>query len=292
MQCLATPTAGAGCSGIERHVAALISAFVDSFAHLLFLAVIAALLIAFGGPVRAATLESIALRYRTADEVIPYLQPLLKGEDAVITGRGGQLLVKATPAQFEQIRALVGTLDVSERRLLVTVGQLVGVDEYGLDYLNRRTTASPHASMTKATTRIDDQVIQRLQILDGHEAFIDVSQLVPEIDGIAVSNGIIFQELVELRYRSLADGFFVRPRVTGDQVTVEVSAYRQRELDDGGGRADTQRLLTTISGPLGQWLMVGGSALETATRQSTVTRSTRDLTRPSRVVMIKFEELR
>src|SRR5688572_17954799 len=72
-------------------------------------------------------LEVIPLKYRTAEEIIPILQPMLAREGSV-SGLRGQLVVRTTPANLEELRRILASVDVAPRRLQITVAQDVGSD--------------------------------------------------------------------------------------------------------------------------------------------------------------------
>ncbi|MGH8635349.1 MAG: secretin N-terminal domain-containing protein, partial [Burkholderiales bacterium] len=67
-------------------------------------------------------LEVIPLRYRMAQEVIPMIQPMLAREGSV-SGFQGQLVVRTTPANLEEIKRILASLDTAPRQLLITVRQ-------------------------------------------------------------------------------------------------------------------------------------------------------------------------
>lgn len=67
-------------------------------------------------------IEVINLQHRSAEDIIPLLQPVA-GSQGAITGRNQQLIIRATPARIAQIRELLGPLDTAPRNLLVSVRQ-------------------------------------------------------------------------------------------------------------------------------------------------------------------------
>jgi len=77
-----------------------------------------------GLPARAqqAVLEVITLKYRTVDQVIPVLQPLV-APAGTITGLNNQLVLRTTPANLAQIKQVLTTLDAMPRQLVVSVRQ-------------------------------------------------------------------------------------------------------------------------------------------------------------------------
>ena len=75
-------------------------------------------------PAAAAQLrvEVIPLQHRTADQIVPVLSPLVS-EGGTITGMNNQLIIKTTPANLEQLKRVLSSLDKPVRRLLITVRQ-------------------------------------------------------------------------------------------------------------------------------------------------------------------------
>src|SRR5262245_64972253 len=65
-------------------------------------------------------LEVIPLRYRQAAEVIPIIQPMLTREGSV-SGFQGQLVVRTTPANLEEIKRILADVDAAPRQLLISV---------------------------------------------------------------------------------------------------------------------------------------------------------------------------
>src|SRR2546421_4728422 len=65
-------------------------------------------------------LEIIDLRHRTAEQVIPSLQPLLD-PGATLSGQGAQLFVRTSPANLAELRRALDAIDRPARRLLISV---------------------------------------------------------------------------------------------------------------------------------------------------------------------------
>ena len=72
-------------------------------------------------------LEVIPLRYRMAQEVIPIIEPMLAREGSV-SGFQGQLVVRTTPANLDEIKRILASIDTMPRQLLITVRQDADVD--------------------------------------------------------------------------------------------------------------------------------------------------------------------
>ena len=53
----------------------------------------------------------------------------------------------------------------------------------------------------------------------------------------------------------MSSGFLVTPRVNGAQVVLDIEQQDERVAN---GSIQTQRLTTQVSGPLGEWIRLGG----------------------------------
>ena len=74
------------------------------------------------GYAQNSVLEVITLKYRTAEQVIPVLKPLL-GKDGTLSGMQNQLIVRTSPANLADIKKVLVTLDAMPRRLMIKVGE-------------------------------------------------------------------------------------------------------------------------------------------------------------------------
>jgi len=178
-------------------------------------------------------LEVITLQHRTADQVIPVLQPLLDAGGA-LSGQYNQLIVRTSPANLAQIRQVLASIDRPQRRLSISVR-----------FDSVRDTAR---------SAQDEQVDQRLQVLEGGQAYISAGETRP--------------------YAQANSGFSVVPRVSGDTVSLEIAA--QQEAFARGGAIRGQQASSTVSGRLGEWLELGGTSSAAAA---------------SRRIWVKVEEL-
>src|SRR5437660_621554 len=82
------------------------------------------LLIAIPAAVAQNALEIIGLRHRTAEQVIPALQPLLE-PGATLSGQGAQLFVRASPANLAELRRALDAVDRPQKLLLIPVRRMV-----------------------------------------------------------------------------------------------------------------------------------------------------------------------
>ena len=245
--------------------------------------------VGIGALAQQTVLEVIPLRYRAAAEVIPVIQPLLPREGSV-SGFQGQLVVRTTPANLEEIKRILASLDTAPRQLVITVRQdvdsarsrsaaeisgSVGGDHGRVTVPGSRDTRGGNVVLREG----DDHV--RLQAFEGSSSQSDRgTQSVRVLEGR------------EVFLRDAASGIYVRPRITGDRVTVDVSAQRESLSAQPHRGVNVQGVVTTVSGRLGEWIEIGGVGSETSARQSALLEGRTTAARDNRRVLIKIEEVR
>jgi type II secretory pathway component GspD/PulD (secretin) len=221
--------------------------------------------------VRAQDLQVIELRYRPAEEIIPIVQPLLE-PDGILTGTEFQLLVRTSPANFEQIRRAVEAFDRAPRQLRITVGQgtvsdveAAGVrgsatigDEDVRVGVNRPPggTTGGEVQVSARSEDTDLRNVSSVQTLEGHETYIAVGQSVP-LQSTEIwrgPRGPVIRESTS--YQDVATGFYATARINGDQVMLEISP-RQQNFRAGDRVIKTGGLTSTVTGRLGQWIELG-----------------------------------
>jgi type II secretory pathway component GspD/PulD (secretin) len=101
--------------------------------------------------------------------------------------------------------------------------------------------------------------------MEGEQAFIDVGKQIPIVDfGVGQTrSGTIMEQ--QTRYAAATTGFFARPLLSGDTVTIEISPYQTTVEGSATPPAfNVQSLHTTVSGKLGEWIAIGASTADTA----------------------------
>jgi Bacterial type II and III secretion system protein/Bacterial type II/III secretion system short domain len=270
-------------------------------------------------PAQQQVLEVITLGYRQADEILPILRPLL-APGGTLTGMNNRLVVKTTPANLAELKQVLATIDARPRQLMISVRQsrtasastdsasisgTVGVGDNAQVRLPRApgTGNDPNVTVESGRTRVqgsainsrsarDDGVTQTVQVMDGSSAFIRVGQSAPVSSTRVTRTPGGTQVTQSTGFVDADTGFYVTPRVSGDRVTLEISTSRDRMRGSNTGAVNVQRVDTVVSGRLGEWIEIGGSA-ETAerTQSQTLTRS-RDARSDDRRVSLKVDEVR
>ena len=229
-------------------------------------------------------LEVITLKYRTAEQVIPVLAPLIP-KPGTISGLQQQLILRTTPTNLADIKQVLTTLDAVPRRLLITVRQDAALD----------------SSRADSTRSLDnDRNTQTLQLLEGTSAFIRTGQSVPlpqhQVSRTIVNGRIVDRVIDSVEYRDAMTGFYALPRLAGDRVTLEISPQRdtpptpERNLPHGS--VNVQRVATTVSGRLGEWLEIGRLAQGISDEQTVVLGSTRAASTDNHRILIKVDAIR
>jgi type II secretory pathway component GspD/PulD (secretin) len=259
--------------------------------------------------------EVIGLKHSTVDQVLPVLRPLVPAPGAV-TGMNDQLVVRATPETLQSVRDVLERIDRAPRRLLISVRQerAENLDALGASLAGRvqagdltlssgragsagvaaggeRAGSRARVQVLGTESRDEGVVVQQVQALEGRSALIRVGQSVPvgERYVLAGPGGVTVADTV--RYLDVSSGFYVLPRVSGDQVTLEISPHSARLSSAGGGVVDGQRADTVLSGRLGEWLVVASSANSDTARDVGVVYSTRRRGESNRLILVRVEEV-
>ena len=95
------------------------------------------------------------------------------------------------------------------------------------------------------------------------------------------------------QYQEAGSGFYVLPRISGDRVTLEISAQNDALVQGSGDQptVSVQQASSTVSGRLGEWLEVGGLGQQKNHDDSTLSTRGTSRTREQRNVLIRVEEV-
>ena len=242
-------------------------------------------------------LEIIYLRHRNADQLLPQLAPFVEPGGA-LSGINDKLFLRASVRNQEDIRQLVAALDTPLRRLMISVRQ-DGTDsgsESGAGVSGRvvigggapAISGRGHLSHSDSSSRRN--VSQQVQTIDGGRAAIMVGQsfFLPLRQVVLTPAGVIVSE--HLVQRDLGTGFVAVPRLNGERVTLEISP-RDDTPGPVPGSVNIQRLVTTVSGRLGEWLELGGSVGEQSGSTAGIAGYGTQSASRQRRLLLKVEEL-
>ncbi|HEX6528963.1 MAG TPA: secretin N-terminal domain-containing protein [Burkholderiales bacterium] len=217
-------------------------------------------------------LEIISLRYRTVEQVLPALQPLVE-PGGTLSGSRGQLFLRASPANLAEIRRALDAIDRPSRRLTISVRHNDAGTSARRELGARGVVSS---SGSRVTITAEDQrrdsgerIDQRVQVVEGGRAYIAAGQSRP-----LGSAGI----------QDMATGFEVTPRLSGDWVMLEI-ATRKESPGPRPGSVQGQRAVSTVGARLGEWVEIGGTSSQLANEGRASVRADE-----SRRVWLKVEE--
>lgn len=240
-------------------------------------------------------LEIIELKGATVDRVLPVLRPLLE-PGATLSGMNNQLFLRASARNRQEIRQALAAIDRPARQLVIRVANQRGADDSargvaggGQVVLGSTNRANVEARVWDSRSVSSDNSSQMVRASEGGAAFINVGRSlpVPMRQLVFGPGGAVVSET--LVYRDIGQGFYAVPRVNGNRVTLDIS----QQADSAGqrGSVDTQRLNTTVSGRLGEWIELGGTGQQGGRQQNGAFElSTREM-RDQRSIWLKVEEV-
>ena len=224
--------------------------------------------------VQAASITTIQLQNRPAEEIIPIVKPLL-GPGEVITASGYKLFLRASPASVEQVRDIIDALDIAAKMLQISVfqgserdlktvaisGNLriesgnanigVGAGSSGKQGASNIAydsgSVSGDINANSSQTNQASNPVHHLRLTEGTEGFIQTGN---QVAYSSYYNGTEFKDVTT--------GFYVLPRIRGSGVMLKVRPFKNSQSNTRAGSIETQSANTTISGLLGEWLPLGG----------------------------------
>lgn len=257
----------------------------------------------------------IDLQGRPAQELIPLIEPHLQAGDA-ITGSGYQLILRTAPEHLPHLEALVRRLDQAPRRLRITVhrGELDARERERYDLhlerstgdigvrageernggglgLEHRDAAGSAGARIESTRRLRDaDQRHQVQALEGHPAHIATGIAFPYVSQLEQRGG--YGTATGIEYREASTGFYVLARLRGDgQVQLDISPHKEALSPRGGGMVETSQLVTSVAGPVGTWLELGGVGESRAQDAQGYTRSRRTRDRQEEQLWFRVEVL-
>ncbi len=220
-------------------------------------------------------LEIIPLKHRTVEQVLPTLRPLLE-PGGTLTGQANQLIVRASPANLAEIRRALDAIDRPLRRLQISVrfDDALDASSQGIEASGRIGNRGSRVEVQaqQSSSRVDERVDQRVQVLEGGRAMIFTGQ----------SRTVVTREVVVVQ--DLATGFEVVPRLSGNNVFLEIAP--QRETVES-----YQRAATSVAGRLGEWFELGAIGSGATREDRGIASASGARAAQSRRIWVKVEEV-
>ena len=270
-------------------------------------------LVLMASAVQADSITTIQLQHRPAEEVIPIIKPMLGADDA-ISGRGFKIFLRSSAQTLAQVKDMINDLDTAARILQISVLQgtkrdvralgiggniRIGSGDAGVDigtsnnsnsggsitYSNGNGSGSVTSSSTRM--RLEDSPIHQVRVTEGTEAYIETGEQIPYFSGSTWIGTRAVAGAIE--YKDVTTGFYVHPRIQGDNVTLQVSPFKNTQRQARGGNIETQSATTTITGRIGEWLLIGGATEQIKRSQSGIASYSSTQSRSDQSIWIKAD---
>ena len=271
------------------------------------------------GGALANELEIITLKHRSTEEVLPMIRPLLDPDD-VANGMNGQLVLRTSPRNLAQIKQLLDRIDTAPRRLRISVMQNVdratvaGMnevsgtlgagsagrisvpgtgDQAGLNARMQQGGDQLHVRLDSGDTRTQDHKTQQLQVIEGGRAFVRVGVNVPVPQQVVIQRPWGVEVIDQTQYQEVSSGFYVSPRIQGNNVTLDISTQNDSIATTPGlySSQNVQHAASTLTGRLGEWMELGGMSQTQSDRDATLTSRNNSQVDEQRNVFIKVEAI-
>lgn len=267
-----------------------------------------------------AEVEVIQLHYRSAEEVLPIIQPMLES-GGTATAMNSQLILRSSAANIEEIKRILLSLDKAPRRLNISIiqnadGETIrrltelsgsvsagrarisvpdSTDQSGLSVsAGQGSSDQLRARISSMRVLEGDSKTQQIQVLEGSQALVSIGQSVSVPQRQVVQSPWHTHVIESTQYRDVNSGFYVRPRLNGDRVTLEISTQNDAVESGTYGGAPAvrvQKVMTTVSGRLGEWMVLGGSLQQGGEITTTIGSHTTGSKQERRNVLLKVDEL-
>jgi type II secretory pathway component GspD/PulD (secretin) len=209
-----------------------------------------------------------------------------------------QLFLRASARNRAEIKKALASIDTPTRRLIIRTSQnreaennAQGAQASGQVVLGSSRNTHVQAQVWNTKSVRGESAGQMVQTVEGGQAFIQIgrSLAIPMRQVVVGPGGAIINETVV--YRDVGSGFYAVPHLNGQRVTIEISQQADSVASYRSGNINTQRLSTTVSGRLGEWIELGGAGRQSDRQQSgTLSLSTSDI-RDQRSIWLKVEEV-
>ncbi len=246
-----------------------------------------------------AIIESVRLTHKTAEELIPLVKPLL-GNHATVAGEGQRMFIRTTPKYMEQVKQLVSDLDTPVHQLEISLSYnpavlkentqvadnvLLESDTATIRIYQPGDTAEKTEYYTTRGRQISDDTYS-VRVLEDKWATIKTGMSIPVVERHHNRDGTVTETI---HYKELNTGFRLKPRLTGDKVTLDVSAFGASESRLGGGKLKQYQTDTSFRVTLGKWFPVSANTGRPVEQAGKRVYGTRRSSEQERLIYIKVD---
>ena len=206
--------------------------------------------------------------------------------------------LRASPRNRVEIKKALAAIDTPTRRLIIRTSQnretennSQGVQSSGQVVLGSSKKSHVQAQVWNTKSARGESAGQMVQTVEGGQAFIQIgrSLAIPMRQMAIAPGGTIISESVV--YRDVGSGFYAVPRLNGQNVTIEISQQADSVASYRSGNINTQRLSTTVSGRLGEWIALGGGGRQATGNQNGAFSVSASDARVNRSIWLMVEEV-
>ncbi len=232
--------------------------FINSIVKKLLL--IVSLVVFSASAIAEQVIELVPLKSQLPQNIIPVIKPLL-GEGAAISSMHNQLIIKADKTELAEIKRLIQQLDSPPRRLFIEVShEASSLKQQSDNQVSGRLSNTEQSRLNvkikrhKTQNQLDSN--QMVRATEGYPALIHYGHIIPTYDYDITFDGDRFRRQRYTDYREATSGFYVVPRIIGNQVSLEILQQRNR-YQPGDGSIAVQGSSTFVHGQLGEWIRLG-----------------------------------
>lgn len=214
-------------------------------------------------PSHAEEIQLLQLKHRTAEELLPLIQPM--NHRVKLTANGYQLIARGSPTDIAELESLIAQLDQALRQFLIRV-------RFSDDQAS--TAASQNGNVRIETGR-DRQVAIGANInhhstqRQGQDGYVArATEGMPTLISMGSQRpGYVYQAydpargggvILQSNPVQTSSGFYARVRANGNLVTIEVAPQKSSFDEERGNQINVQQMQTEITGRLGEWIELGG----------------------------------
>jgi hypothetical protein len=245
----------------------------------------------------AEELQIFELKGATPQELIPLIKPFV-GPDGTVTGMHNQLIVRTSAERMVEVRKILQQFDRAPRRLLLSVRDSAPSEEE-MDRMEL-SVDSPHLRigedrenslrLKRYTTDTQETNLRTLQTLEGQPTLIADGISRPLVTDRGYIVGPRAREWTSYDYQTITSGFYATVRLQGDRVRIEIASQKQTPID-GSAAISHQQTDSVISGRLGEWLPLAGTASQSRLRSRAIGSNTSSQASRESELWVKVELL-
>lgn len=240
----------------------------------------------------ADTIHHFDLKTRTADEIIPILEPLLRQNES-ISGKGFLLFIQTSSQRATELKQLIESIDQRGKtlRISVTSDETLVAHENNIQgsvqvnsgdarvivgQAKRNQDANITINGNYATRNTENNKTQFINLEEGASAFVAKETLRFFPVSTFISNGRGISEIQSSQANVRSDGFYVEARTIDEQyATINIQSFASGNTNNQQFENEQLSANTTLRASIGQWIELGGIGESTATTSSGILSRTR-----------------